>query len=620
MKKIIFTLFLTFGFFASQANFENYSFDPDTLCSVYLDTIQNGSCFVAVPSGTAPFSYFWSDSTTSNTACLTPISNELCVTVTDATGCVAVTCYGGNVPQCDVSIGAFYSSNNDSATLTAYAYGDSSQAYTYVWDTGESTESITVTSTGNYCVTIVDGANCNAYDCVYIDLTPTPNCTATLNPIQGSNCLEAIGTGTLPFTYQWSNGETTQTACSNTPAWDTLCVTITDADGCAATACGLVGNGINCSVWVQTTATGLTAVTNDSLQNYTYQWSSGETTPSITPTSTGNYCVTVTTPGGCEAIDCGNFSLMDEINGYVFMDSLNSGNLGINTHKIYLIQHDVNAGTLTAIDSQLITSTPNNWGVNFQFLGLTPGDYLVKVALEPGSDQYDNYLPTYYGESLFWDEANTVSSPGANTNLYIDMIAGTNPGGPGFIGGLISEGANIVSGQAQVRGLGDPIANVSVLLLTDTDEPVAHTVTDANGEFEFPSVAYGTYQVIVEVVGKDQGIKMVTLSPDNPTTSIDFEVNEEYVTRIEDVLNGASLKLFPNPVTETLNVQVEIRQSVKLNISVINLLGETILSETQQLNEGIQTMGINLTNLPQGIYFLNLSDGQEILSQKIMKQ
>lgn len=622
MKKIIFTLLLTFGFFASQANFENLSFDPDSLCTVSFDTIQGGFCVQANPTGTAPFTYLWSDSTTQSSACFNIVAgSDLCVIVTDADGCVVTACTGyNNGPQCEVSIGAWYDPSGGFASLTAYAYGDSSQAYTYVWDTGASTEFITATTSGNYCVTIVDASNCTASDCIYVDLNVTPSCSAYTNPIQGSNCLEVIASGTAPFTYLWSNGQTDQIACSSDPAIDTLCVTVTDADGCVVDYCDVVGNGINCFVDVLSGATGLIAVTNDSLQNYTYAWSNGETTPAITPTSSGYYCVTITTPGGCQATDCINFSPLDEISGIIFLDSINSGNIGINNYKVYLIQNDSIAGTLTAVDSQLITTTPNNWGANFQFTGVGAGDYLVKVALEPGSDQYDNFLPTYLGGSLFWNQATTLTSPGQNSNNYIDMIQGVNPGGPGFIEGLISEGANIVSGQAQVRGLGDPIKNVSVLLLTENDQPIGHTVTDDNGEFEFPSVAYGTYKVIVEIVGKDQGIKVVTLSVDEPTSTIDFEVNEEYVTRIEDVLNGASLKVFPNPVTETLNVQVEIRKSVKLNVSVINLLGETIISNTQQLNEGVQTMGINLSNLPQGIYFLNLGDGQEILSQKIMKQ
>jgi hypothetical protein len=92
------------------------------------------------------------------------------------------------------------------------------------------------------------------------------------------------------------------------------------------------------------------------------------------------------------------------------------------------------------------------------------------------------------------------------------------------------------------------------------------------------------------------------------------------VTKIEDVLNGASLTVFPNPVDENINIQIEIRKNTNLNISVINLLGKTIITEHKDLGEGIQTMNINLGNLPTGIYFLNLSDGQEIISHKIMKR
>jgi hypothetical protein len=125
---------------------------------------------------------------------------------------------------------------------------------------------------------------------------------------------------------------------------------------------------------------------------------------------------------------------------------------------------------------------------------------------------------------------------------------------------------------------------------------------------------------VVEVLGKEQGIKFITIGPDNQTGYVNFEVNDTYITKIEDVFNGGSLKVFPNPVDENMNIQIEIRQNTNLNISVNNLLGKTIFTKNKDLQEGIQTMNINLKNLPAGIYFLNLSDGQEIISHKIMKK
>ena len=75
-------------------------------------------------------------------------------------------------------------------------------------------------------------------------------CSVSLSQIQGGWCLQATATGTAPFTFVWDDGQTGDVACSNNPNGSgTLCVTMTDADGCAATACGMVGNNSgNCSV------------------------------------------------------------------------------------------------------------------------------------------------------------------------------------------------------------------------------------------------------------------------------------------------------------------------------------------------------------------------------------
>jgi len=476
------------------------------------------------------------------------------------------------------------------------------------------------------CVTVTDANGCIAFVCGVI-VNGTPDCDVVIN--QNGDDLIANATSNNPnqiINYDWSTGETTQVV---TPSSDgNYCVTISDGNGCTANDCYYfyVDTSATCSVYVVETAAGLTAITSgDSTQAFSYLWSNGATTQTIAPSGSGNYCVTITDVTGCTASGCLTLLAMDQIEGYILLDSISSGggwiNNGVNTFKVYLIEHDMTAGTLTAIDSQLVTSTPNNWGGLYSFSGVADGDYLVKAAAEVGSDQYDNYLPTYFVDVLYWDEATTITVPGNAGTLYnIDMVSGTNSGGPGFIGGLIIDGANFAPGQVEIRGDGDPLENVSILLLTDNDMPITHTVSDAQGEFEFPNLAWGTYKVVVEVLGKEKGIKFITIGADNPTGQINFEVNETFVTKIEDVLNGASLKVFPNPVDENMNIQIEIRQNTNLNISVNNLLGKTIFTENKDLQEGIQTMNINLKNLPSGIYFLNLSDGQEIISHKIMKR
>ena len=689
MKKIIFTLTLILGFISAQANFDNYG--PDSLCSVTIDTIQGGDCLLANPTGTAPFTYEWSDSTFASTTCISSIFNTYCVTVTDATGCEAVACLNPNPQNCVVWINV----NPDSSGYTLTANSSGTPGYTYLWSTGNfTTQSINTPVSGTFCVTVTDADGCSESACATV-LVNAPTCSVSIAPIIGTTCLEAIPTGVAPYTYYWSDGVIGSTNCNTVPS-DSTCVTITDANGCVATAC-VVGSGPDCAVvinqngnsisanptsnnpnsifsflWSTGEATqiitpsgdgdycvtisdgnGCTAddcyyfyadtsgtcevslylvgsdlysyATSPNSTQFTYEWSNGATTPSIGPLSSGTYCLTVTDGTGCTVSTCYTIGVQDKIEGYINLDSISTGggwiNNGLNNFKVYLIEHDVVAGTLTALDSQIVTSTPNSWGGFYSFTGLADGDYLVKAAIEVGSDQYDIYLPTYYVNVLYWNEATNITVPGNVNGLYnIHMVAGTNPGGPGFIGGLISEGANLTSGQVETRGEGDPLGNVSILLLTVDDMPITHTVSNDQGEFEFPNLAWGTYKLVVEVLGKEQGIKIITIGPDNPNGNVNFEVNETYVTKIEDVLNGASLKVFPNPVDENMNVQIEIRKSTNLNISVSNLLGKTIITENKDFDEGIQTMNINLSNLPSGIYFLNLSDGQEIISHKIMKK
>jgi hypothetical protein len=91
------------------------------------------------------------------------------------------------------------------------------------------------------------------------------------------------------------------------------------------------------------------------------------------------------------------------------------------------------AGTLTAVDSS--DFGPTSYVGEYFFGDVDPGTYLIKAALLPGSAGYEDNMPTYYGNVLYWDEASLATAPN-NTFYIISLQQGINPGGPGFIGGL----------------------------------------------------------------------------------------------------------------------------------------------------------------------------------------
>ncbi|MCB9190683.1 MAG: tandem-95 repeat protein [Flavobacteriales bacterium] len=185
-----------------------------------------------------------------------------------------------------------------SVTLTTGSYA------TYLWSTGATTQSITVSASGDYSVTVTDGNGCEGASAdltVTVNDLPEPTVTA-------SGDLEFCDGSTVTLTsspassYLWSNGQTTQSIVVGISG--TFSVTVTDANGCVGTS-----DPVTTTVFPNPeptiTADGPTifcdgdSVVLTSSAASLYQWSTGETTQSITVFTTGSYTVTVTDANDC---------------------------------------------------------------------------------------------------------------------------------------------------------------------------------------------------------------------------------------------------------------------------------------------------------------------------------
>jgi len=289
-----------------------YYFSNDTMfnCFAYIITTDNNNntyTLQAVGTGTAPFTYLWGGGQTSPFLQAVP-PGTYCVIVTDATGCAYSTCV--IVP--DNNFCEAYISEDPSGALTANGYG--LPPVTYLWSTGDSSQTIYPQSNGLYCVTISDASGCQASTC-YETGVPTDSCFAWVNAYlldSTTFVLQAYGSGAgQTWSYLWSTGDSTDIIYPQDPL-QTYCVTVTDNTGCVTTACYDPTNW--CYSWIDlqfidTTTAVLTAM-NDPIFNWpgapapTYLWSTGDTTAVITTDSSGPYCVTVTLGTGCTAEAC----------------------------------------------------------------------------------------------------------------------------------------------------------------------------------------------------------------------------------------------------------------------------------------------------------------------------
>lgn len=220
-----------------------------------------GSVTLDAGTNTGWISYAWSNGATTQSIIVSS-SGSYTVTVTDANGCTStdtevVTVFplptGGIFP----GFGTFCQGN--AVTLDAGAGWTS-----YLWSTGATTQTITVTTSGSYQCTVTNNNGCNGVFSAFINFVPSPTVTITapnsgyICPNQSNITLTASGP---PGTFAWSNGATTSSITVSTPG--TYTVTLTDANGCIDTDSYSVSNFIFCQPPSQQAPTN---ITNNSAQ------------------------------------------------------------------------------------------------------------------------------------------------------------------------------------------------------------------------------------------------------------------------------------------------------------------------------------------------------------------
>ncbi len=172
-----------------------------------------------------------------------------------------------------------------------------------IWNTGETTNSITVSQSGTYTVEVSDANGCTASGTHEL-LTGT-----SLSPVITTTDVSCNGTATLSagagFTnFFWSNGETEPNITVN--ANGLYAVTVSDASGCS----GETSLMVNLPAPPLVDILGANSICTGSSTQFSVpdnfpqiEWNTGETTPTITVASAGIYGVTVTDSNGCTATD-----------------------------------------------------------------------------------------------------------------------------------------------------------------------------------------------------------------------------------------------------------------------------------------------------------------------------
>lgn len=442
--------------------------------------------------------------------------------------------------------------------------------YMYQWNNGITTHVVTGTCAGIYNVTVTDAAMSTATISVII-AEPAFIATATSQTniscfglCDGTATIVASG-GVLPYTYNWSNGQTTSTATNLCAGLYT--VTVVDANGCTATTNLTITESpqitIDITGQICQGSTGIVgAYVTGGTPGYSYLWDNTATTQSISNASPGNWCVTITDGNGCTNSYCENiyespainltisstpetclgvcdgtttinatggippllYSWSNGMQGVTTIAPLCSGNVHVtvtgNDGCSDIISTTIVAMPFAQITGTLTTSSGNiASGDATVTLYNSQWDYLTSVTYN-GSFHFDSLCPgDYY---LFSDLINSAPYP-LTLNSYYDNTAAWTTANPVHLNSgdsinltfTMAETFVFAPGPGQISGVivfnsypgskanGEPVEGAEVYLEQGISSTlVANTQTNVAGEYFFENIPTGDeYRINVQIPG-----------------------------------------------------------------------------------------------------------------------
>ena len=91
-------------------------------------------------------------------------------------------------------------------------------------------------------------------------------------------------------------------------------------------------------------------------------------------------------------------------------------------------------------------------------------------------------------------------------------------------------------------------------------------------------------------------------------------------TGIEELVNSASVNVFPNPVTGSLYVNMNVIKSCAITFNICDITGRRLSSTENTLKQGTSQQVFNTASLAPGVYILDIQTESGTIQKKFVKE
>ena len=128
---------------------------------------------------------------------------------------------------------------------------------------------------------------------------------------------------------------------------------------------------------------------------------------------------------------------------------------------------------------------------------------------------------------------------------------------------------------------------------------------------------YGVIANGVELISEFNNPNFGTNVTDVFWAESDGEGEVDTTTTVEELFNSTNISIYPNPVSDKATLEVTTNSATSINLNIVNVLGKTMQSSVHNLNSGNNNITIDVNNLVNGIYFVQLTSEGRSSTQKI---
>ncbi|HYG03930.1 MAG TPA: T9SS type A sorting domain-containing protein [Chryseosolibacter sp.] len=294
----------------------------------------------------------------------------------------------------------------------------------------------------------------------------------------------------------------------------------------------------------------------------------------------------------------------------------------------------VEAGTLTLLkitDSKYDTTALIEPSVDgsYTFGNVVLADY--KIVGFADTNVYVNALPTYYANTIYWEQADTLVLESDTTNLAIVSQEEPVPStGNGLITGVLEEPEGEDGGRTKankrVGKAGVAARRVEGGGRDKEVDPdlISYVFTNDNGEFELPNLPAGTYSLNIQYPGypMDETSDVEITIDDALLSQVDvravveegkISVKKINITNIYETVNY-KVDIYPNPAVDYVKVTFA-KESKARAIRVNDMQGNIVVNKPANNKENT----VDFQTLAKGVYLMTIEDrGTKVRTVKVV--